>query len=206
MANKPKPSKPAEKSKKPVVKKAAVKKHVQVKRSIVKKGATVKKQSVIKRRGTAKPSTGEVQSLRDRMLVQINAMSSTLDEESLKKLLQDAAILAHNERVLKDFAMMKEQAGPRPAPVTAAVEEGKDGSFFIIILKGYRHIFGLDEMRDLVRVCHNASNAGAAGPRLYAWMEQRRRDILKNSKIAEDKDPCLPALWEKIVSTYDAKG
>jgi len=74
----------------------------------------------------------------------------------------------------------------------------------VTALKGYRHIFGLEEMRNLVKTCYAATTAADAGPRLFAWMERERRDILMNSKIADQRDSCLSALREKIVSTYAA--
>jgi hypothetical protein len=139
------------------------------------------------------------------MIAQINAMAMTLDEDSLRNLLQDAAILAHNERVLKDFNIQKGKAGPRPPMIRAAIEEGKDGTYFIIILNNYRNFLSLEEMRGLVKLCHSAVNVRDAAHRLYAWIESDRRDIRKNSKIYDHTDPSLPDLWEKVVSSYTNK-
>jgi hypothetical protein len=151
-------------------------------------------------------AAGKGKTLRDDLVAQIHAMALTLDEESLKNLMQDAAILAHNERVLRDFIVQKEKAGPRPTMVRAAVEEGRDGTYFIIILNNYRNTMSMDEMRGLVKLCHSAVNAKDAARRLYAWIERDRRDIKKNSKIADHTDPSLPELWEKVVNTYISKG
>ena len=150
------------------------------------------------------PAPPKANTLRDKMLGQISALALTLEDSSLKKLLQDAAILAHNERVLRDFIEERERPVPQTQSVLAAVEEGKDGTYFIVILKGYRHIFGLEEMRNLVKACYAAATAAEAGPRLFAWLERERRDIIMNSKIADQRDSCLSALREVIVSTYAA--
>ena len=150
-------------------------------------------------------AAGKGKTLRDELVAQIHAMALTLDEDSLRNLMQDAAILAHNERVLRDFTVQKEKAGPRPTAVRAAIEEGRDGTYFIIVLNNYRNIMSMDEMRRLVKLCHSAVNAGDAARRLYAWIERDRRDIKKNSKIADHTDPSLPDLWEKIVSSYTYK-
>jgi hypothetical protein len=176
------------------------------------KSRKVNKQAA-KKTGAKKPAAAKKVSgkskqkpLKEELLDQIWAMALTLDEESLKKLLQDAAILAHNERVIKDFTARKGQAGPQIKAVTAAVEEGTDGTYFIIILNNYRNFLSLDEMRDLVKRCHAAANKRDATLRLFAWIERDRSDIKKNSKIADEDDPCLAALWEKVINTYDLKG
>ncbi len=142
--------------------------------------------------------------LEEQLRNEIMAMTLTLDVESLKKLLQDATILAHNERVLKDFNMNREQA-PRRGSVLAEVEEGRDGTYYIVILNSYRNFLSLEEMRRLVALCRKAENARDAANRLYAWVETDRRDIRKNSMIADQDDPSLPALWKIIVNGYDLK-
>jgi hypothetical protein len=159
-------------------------------------------QSKARNKGRA---AGGGKTLRDDLVAQIHAMALTLDEDSLKSLLQDAAILAHNERVLRDYVVVKEKAGPRPPKVRAAIEEGRDGTYFVIVLNNYRNIMSMNEMRRLVRLCHGALNAGDGARMLYAWIERDRRDIKKNSKIADHTDPSLPDLWEKIVSSYTLK-
>jgi len=138
------------------------------------------------------------------MLAKISALAATLDDDSLKKLIQSTAILAHNERVLKEFSLRKELAPPKAPAATAAIEEGKDGTFFIIILNGYRNFFSLEEMRRLVKVCHGTDNAAIAASRIYTWLEGGRFDVLRNSRIASSNDPALIAVWEKIISTYSS--
>ncbi len=210
MAKKPARSKSSGKStkaktKKPAAKKPAAKKPVKARKPAA--GRAPVKKPPLKAKPAARtsaPSQSKETTLRDKMLDNISALALTLEDNSLKKLLQDAAILAHNERVLRDFIEGKERSIPQTQTVLADVEEGKDGTYFIVILKGYRHIFGLDEMRNLVKTCYAAATAAEAGPRLFAWMERERRDILMNSKIADQKDSCLSALREKIVTTYAA--
>ena len=171
----------------------------------LKKSAPAKKESVKSKARNKGRATGKGKALRDELVAQIHAMALTLDEDSLRNLLQDAAILAHNERVLRDFNVQKEKAGPRRPMVRAGVEEGRDGTYFIIILNNYRNIMSMEEMRGLVKLCRSAANAGDAARRLYAWIERDRRDIKKNSKIADHTDPSLPDLWKKVVSTYTIK-
>ena len=188
------------KAKKPVVKKTAQARKPAARREVVKKPPVKAKPAA---RVSAPPRTKE-STLREKMLNQISALALTLEDNSLKKLLQDAAILAHNERVLRDFIEGKDRPMLQTQTILADVEEGKDGTYFIVILKGYRHIFGLEEMRNLVKACYAATTAAEAGPRLFAWFERERRDIIMNSKIADQRDSCLSALREKIVSTYAA--
>ncbi|HQF10428.1 MAG TPA: hypothetical protein PLM53_19740 [Spirochaetota bacterium] len=134
---------------------------------------------------------------------EIWAMTLTLSADSLKKLLQDAAILAHNERVLHDYNANKGQRGQQAGRILAAVEEGRDDSYFIIILNNYRNFLSREEMTRLVKLCHSAENARDAAERLYVWIERDRRDIRKNSEIDDPGDPSLPALWKQVIESYD---
>jgi hypothetical protein len=81
----------------------------------------------------------------------------------------------------------------------------KDGTCYIIILNSYRNFLSLDEMRKLVALCRKAGDARDASNRLYIWVETDRRDIKKNSIIADEDAPSLPALWKIVVSGYDLK-
>ncbi len=209
--SKTKSSKPKKSSKKAAVKKPVVKKSKAVKKPkvVAKKPKSVKKPKAVKKSSAiSKPSAAKgdakSKSLRKQMLVKISALAASLDDENLKKLIQSAAILAHNERVLKEFSLKKELAGSKAPAATAAIEEGKDGTFFIIILNGYRNFFSLEEMRRLVKVCHGTDNAAIAASRIYTWLEGGRFDVLRNSRIASSNDQALIAVWEKIISTYSS--
>jgi hypothetical protein len=207
---KSKSSRPKKSLKKAAVKKSAVKKpKAAVKSKAVKKSKAIKKPATAKKTSAvpkppASRSDSKNKALRKQMLVKISALATTLDDENLKKLIQSAAILAHNERVLKEFSLKKELAGSKGPAATADIEEGKDGTFFIIILNGYRNFFSLEEMRRLVKVCHGTDNAAIAASRIYTWLEGGRFDVLRNSRIASSNDQALISVWEKIISTYAA--
>jgi hypothetical protein len=204
MAKKPARSKTSASAKKIKDKKRSAKKPVKAKKPAAARRTPSKKPRAQVKQATRVPAPPKGKTLRDKMLEQISALALTLEDNSLKKLLQDAAILAHNERVIRDFIEGKDKSATQTQSVLAAVEEGKDGTYFIVILKSYRHIFGLEEMRNLVKACYAAGSAAEAGPRLFAWLERERRDIIMNSKIADQRDTCLSALREVIVSTYAA--
>lgn len=167
-------------------------------------GKTAAKKSSSAKRLPAKPKK---KSLEDQLRDEIRAMTLTLTAGSLKKLMQDAAILAHNERVLADYNDSRKPAPARgrTGTVLAEIEKGRDETYYIIILNNYRNFLSLDEMRKLVALCRGADNPRDASARLYAWIERDRRDIRKNSKIFEPDHPALPALWEKIIAGYDLK-
>ncbi|MBN1496367.1 MAG: hypothetical protein JXA07_06335 [Spirochaetes bacterium] len=167
-------------------------------------GKTAVKKSSSAKRLPAKPKK---KSLEEQLRDEIRAMTLTLTADSLKKLMQDAAILAHNERVLADYKDSRRPAAARgrTGTVLAEIEKGRDETYYIIILNNYRNFLSLDEMRKLVALCRGADNARDAAARLYAWIERDRRDIRKNSKIFEPDHPALPALWEKIIAGYDLK-
>lgn len=171
-----------------------------------KPGVAAQKKAAPKKSSPAKriPAQPKQKSLEAQLRNEIRAMTLTLGAESLKKLLQDAAILAHNERVLSDYsAGGGGRAATRGRSVLAEVEEGRDGTYFIVILNSYRNFLSLDEMRKLITLCHSAGDARDAKNRLYAWIERDRRDIRKNSKVFDPDDPSLIALWEKVVREYE---
>ncbi|HOT46432.1 MAG TPA: hypothetical protein PLM53_16890 [Spirochaetota bacterium] len=208
-AVKTKSSKPKKSSKKAPAKKspATISRTVKKPKVATKPRAVKEPKAAQKRSAIAKPAPkadAKSKTLRKQMLVQISALAATLDDESLKKLIQSAAMLAHNERVLKEYSLRKELAAPKAPAATAAIEEGKDGTFFIIILNGYRNFFSLEEMRRLVKVCHGTDNAAIAASRIYTWLEGGRFDVLRNSRIASSNDAALIAVWEKIISTYSS--
>ncbi|OHD64553.1 MAG: hypothetical protein A2176_08460 [Spirochaetes bacterium RBG_13_51_14] len=174
--------------------------------STEKKSTGMKKRPAKPKKQAKRKTSRKDKTLRDQLIGQVSALTATLDEESLKSLVQDAAILAHNERVLKDFAERKKRSGPPPPVVRAAIEEDTAGTYFIITLNGFRNFFAREEMRRLVNLCHGAESGAGAATRLYSWFERERLDVLKNSKIAGHADPSLPALWEMVVSTYKTKG
>jgi len=172
-------------------------------------GSKSSKKSAVKTvSGKKLPRRPKQKSPEEQLRDEIWAMTLTLNADSLKKLLQDAAILAHNERVLDDYHSsrgLREEKGRQVRQVLADIEEGRDDSYFIVILNSYRNFLSREEMTRLVKLCHSAENARDAAERLYVWIERDRRDIRKNSEIDDPGDPSLPALWKKVIDSYDLK-
>ena len=111
--------------------------------------------------GKKLPRRPKQKSPEEQLRDEIWAMTLTLNADSLKKLLQDAAILAHNERVLDDYNANKgqqKQQGRRGQSVLADIEEGRDDSYFIVILNSYRNFLSREDRLAILRLCHSAEN------------------------------------------------
>jgi hypothetical protein len=60
-------------------------------------------------------------------------------------------------------------------------------------------------MRQIVRVCHAASDETDASKRLYNWFYKNRRDLLVDCMVESSGDPHLTHLYHKVIKTYKLK-
>ncbi|MCX7678194.1 MAG: hypothetical protein N2316_03155 [Spirochaetes bacterium] len=86
------------------------------------------------------------------------------------------------------------------------VIEGPENRYFIIKVNNYRNFFALEEMRQIVKACHQAGNEKEGVQRLYHWFNHFRKDVLINTKIDGPHDPALKTIFNHLVSTYTVKG
>ncbi len=86
------------------------------------------------------------------------------------------------------------------------VLEGPDNRYFVLTVNNYRNFFALEEMRNIVKACHQASGEEEGMQRLYHWFRNFRQDVITNTKIEGPSDPALKTIYDYIVSTYTVKG
>jgi hypothetical protein len=119
----------------------------------------------------------------------------------------------------KAKAAPKKKTGSAPRPAVAkqsapaavgmdrnsceVVEIG--GNSFVIVINRARNFFDLDEMRAMVRVCHEAGSESAGAVRLFAWLSNRRKDVLNDTGIRSSSDIALITIYRYIVSHYALK-
>jgi hypothetical protein len=154
----------------------------------------------------AKQSEGLIRELTD--------LLPDIREEGLRFLLDQARVLLHNqqvEKVNRELEKLQElergrrgSASPRPASAAGGVdiEEDGSGSNFILVLSPARKFLNREEMRGLVRLCRAPDSAGEAGPRLYRWLGENRKDILLDAGLKSGKDPRLAALVDLVRRRY----
>jgi hypothetical protein len=75
---------------------------------------------------------------------------------------------------------------------------------FLITVTGTRVFFNRQEMREMTRIAHAASDAADGARRLHRWLARERSDFLKDTGAERAGDPRLGELWSVIVSTYRA--
>lgn len=86
------------------------------------------------------------------------------------------------------------------------VLEGPDNRYFVLTVNNYRNFFALEEMRNIVKACHQASGEQEGMQRLYHWFRNFRQDVINNTKIEGPSDPALKTIYDYIVATYTVKG
>ena len=142
---------------------------------------------------------------------------------------RQADVLLHNSRVDRMRQDAQRQAAQRQADSTEQYFEGErdltppprkplpppdmtirleqtTATTFNIYVGKKRVFFNRDEMRDLTRICHAASNPQEGGRRLFVWFQRERKDFLIDTDIANPGSPALAELCDRIVHTYKVKG
>jgi hypothetical protein len=163
------------------------------------------------RKKTATPR-GEL-TRRDRLQAELQAALEGVDEEGLVFLLEQANALLHNARVdelERKRKARKLAAGPveepqAPAGPDVTVEEAPDRKAFFVTLGKARKILSLEEMQQVVRICHGAESPPEAARRLYAVFSRERRDILMDAGIGAARSPLLVALAQVVKARYRPK-
>ncbi len=85
------------------------------------------------------------------------------------------------------------------------VLEGPDNRYFVLTVNNYRNFFALEEMRNIVKACHQAAGEREGMQRLYHWFRNFRQDVINNTKIEGPSDPALKTIYNYLVSTYTVK-
>ena len=151
---------------------------------------------------------------RDRLRAEIAAALEGIDEEGLVFLLDQANTLLHNARVEELHRKRGSRAGASdgkagsgaPSSPEVTVEESGDRKAFFVTLGPARKIFALDEMQQVVRICHDAPTTAEAATRLYTVFAKERRDILADAGIGSARHPLLSALVQIVKARYRPRG
>ena len=85
------------------------------------------------------------------------------------------------------------------------VIESDGGSSYVLVIQSARKILSVDELRSLVRICHDSADAVTAAARVYTWLSRERRDILLDAGIQRKTHPALRSLYELIKRRYKPK-
>lgn len=80
------------------------------------------------------------------------------------------------------------------------IEMGENS--FVIAINGARNFFERDEMRTMVRLCHNSVGESDAATRLYSWYSNKRKDVLVDTRIFDPHDPALKTIYKYLVNNY----
>jgi len=146
------------------------------------------------------------------LVKEINGLMEQMDEAGLNFLKQQAEVILYTtqfeEARQKTMNALADFRATQPAPVApdeVVIKQTGENSF-VITANGRRVFFNRTEMRELTRICHAAADGADAAPRLYRWFERERKDFLLDTGISNSRNPALPRLHAKIVSTYKVAG
>lgn len=153
-----------------------------------------------------------------KLIKEITGLLTQIDTQGLLFLKQQAGVLIHNQatkelyetRALDTATRTKKgsakgaakkgstkSAPKRPEGVT--VEQ--NGKNFIIVTSQSRSMFGLDEIKSLVRMCETADTK-TAGAAMYLWMRKERSDFLANAGVGGPTDIKMIQLAEHLKAHF----
>lgn len=175
----------------------------------VKSKAGKGKKSADKKNSAARSSAG---SAKDSLLKELRSLIKDIDEDGLLFLIKQANVLIYNKKVDEYNSKAEELAaktgGKRPAvsdKYSMDIKEADDGSSFIFVINRERKFFTLEEMRKIVRVCHQAKDEADASKRLYAWFRNNRGDVINDIGIESPGDSSLITMYNYIIKRYTVK-
>lgn len=132
-----------------------------------------------------------------------------MDVQSLKQLLQQAQAIKSAAQTPPAAPAKPAAAAVKPGPgnkYTIDVKESEDGSYYILVINNARNFFTLEEMRKIVRLCHDAPDEREACRRLHGWFQERRKDVLIDTKITGPGDPAILTMYRFLKGRYRVKG
>jgi hypothetical protein len=156
------------------------------------------------KRRTSKDKSSEGN--REQLANELMKMVRDIDVDGLIYLIEQANVLLYNQRVEqinRKIAGLKKRG--REETEGVGIEETKDGKNFFILIRSERIFFTLDEMRQIVRLCHAAHDEVDASKRLYNWFYKNRKDLLVDCAVETSRDPHLANLYHKVITTYTLK-
>ena len=157
--------------------------------------------------GTAKKTTEK-----EDLLKNLRALIKDIDEEGLLFLIKQANVLIYNKRVdelnkktqsASDARGVKKNVSGNNGPLVA-IESGRMGKTFILVIENERKMLGEKELISLVKIAHSAESQTAACERLFRWLELNRDDIILDTGL-KPKGEKIKALYAEIISRFELK-
>lgn len=149
------------------------------------------------------------------LVKELASLLPDIREDGLRWLINQAQVLLHNQQVQKvNLELEKLQslerrqrgrAASSEAPARGGgvdIEENATGNSFIVVLSPARKFLDREEMRGLVKLCQAADSPEQAGPRLFRWLSENRRDILLDAGVSAKNDSRLVALSGLVRRRY----
>lgn len=178
-----------------------------------KKSAKAKGKKVIPRKASSRiPKKIAPVPLQDRagqaVATAIMDLMKGMDVQSLKLLLQQAQAIKAATQAPPATPAKPAAPAAKPGPgnkYTIDVKESEDGSYYILVINNARNFFTLDEMRKIVQLCHGSPDEREACRRLYGWFQEKRKDVLIDTKVTGPGDPAILTMYRFLKGRYRVK-
>jgi hypothetical protein len=160
---------------------------------------------------------------RKMVIKDLTALIKEMDLEDLLFMKNQAEVLDHNRKVLKerqdaaeageadsdkfDFPSKSKSSSEikkSPAPVVLRIEQSDNPKYFNLCSGNARIFMDYHEMKSMYQIASAASGAPEAGPRLYRWLKKERSDVLAEAHISGRGSPVLTELYKALIDNFTA--
>ena len=171
---------------------------------------SVRAKTTVKKTSAKKPAADR----RSKLVGELSGLLNQIDEEGLLFLKKQASILIHNQTVneinetreKKSPAKKPEKKGQpaKPAPGSPVYTEQVGAKNFVIVVGNHRIFMTVDELKELVRICHRADDLKTAAAACFIWFKKERSDFLSETGIGHPLDKKMAELVLHLTEHYSA--
>jgi hypothetical protein len=151
---------------------------------------------------------------REKLIDEISALMTELENQDLVFLKEQAGVLDYNRKV-----RLKREAQPESGGSEAdkgaftvknsatelqevRIEQTERAKFFHICVVKVRLFMDSSEIRALFQIASAAGSPEEAGPRLFRWFKKERSDVLSEVYIPDGKSPVLKDLYQALLESF----
>ncbi len=176
-----------------------------------KKSKTAGKKQSAKTGSSIKKNLNKDDSNKKNLVKKFTRLIKDIDEDGILFLIRQAQVLIYNKNVDEYNAELGKgqkitiQKPPFSDKLNMEIKEADDNSSFIFVINRARKFFTLEEMRKIVKLCHDAGEVKEGSQRLLTWFKNNRVDVLVDVGIENSNDPALSTMYNYIIQRYKLK-
>jgi len=149
-----------------------------------------------------------------KLISEISSLLKQMGKDDLLYLKQQASLLIYN----KTIDQMNQQNQSKPAENKKTQKKEKtvpvsnnevyldmsDNRMYVYISSaaGERVFFTVEEVANMVEVCHQSDEVRQIPARLFRWLKKERSDFLSELSISQASDPLIKSLCIKLLEEW----